>query len=138
MDKVSKNNVSMSGKQKQIGVGQLVLFSKYFIDENISYKDGVFVIAKSGVYNVNFSVYLESLKMPSANLDVSAGSDSFVVSVKGIDDISTAHSMVIPCNFTKKFKKGDKLRIKNVSTGAILLMPNYNNSIGSIISINGV
>ena len=39
------------------------------------------------------------------------------------------------CNFTKKYKKGDKLKIKNVSVGPIVLMPNYNRGIGSIISI---
>jgi hypothetical protein len=57
-DKNTKNVVSMSGtKQKQIKVGKLVLFDKYFIDDNISYKNGIFTFIKSGVYNVNFSLY---------------------------------------------------------------------------------
>ena len=39
-DQNAQNVLSMSGnKQKQIKVGELVLFDKYFIDENISYKD---------------------------------------------------------------------------------------------------
>jgi hypothetical protein len=125
-------------KQKQIKVGDLVLFDKYFIDNNISYKNGVFTFEKSGLYNVNFSIYLESMKMPSADISVSSTTEKFVVSIKGIDDISTAHSMVIPCSFSRKFKKGDYLKMKNVSTGTISLMPNYNKGIGSIISINKV
>jgi hypothetical protein len=136
-EKNTFNAVSMSGsKQKQIKVGQLVLFDKYFIDKNISYKNGVFTFKKSGLYNVNFSLYLESMKMPSANISVGSDSENFIVSIKGIDDISTAHSMVIPCSFSKKFKKGDNLKMKNVSNGAILLMPNFNDGIGSIISVN--
>lgn len=136
---MEKNLISMSSSQKQIPVGKLVLFDKYFIDLNVSYSSGKFTFKESGVYNVNFSVYLESLKMPSADLSVEYGSsEKFVVSVKGIDDISTAHSMVIPCNFTKKFSRGSTIKIKNVSTGAILLMPNFNKGIGSIISITKI
>lgn len=138
-EKNTKNVVSMSGtKQKQIKVGELVLFDKYFIDDNISYKNGVFTFKKSGVYNVNFSLYLENMKMPSANISVNSESEKFVVSIKGIDDISTAHSMVIPCSFSRNFKKGESLKMKNVSKSAIILMPNFNNGIGSIISINKI
>ena len=138
-DKNTKNVVSMSGtKQKQIKVGELVLFDKYFIDDNISYKNGVFTFKKSGVYNVNFSLYLESMKIPSANISVNSDSEKFVVSIKGIDDISTAHSMVIPCSFSRNYKKGESLKMKNVSNSAILLMPNFNDGIGSIISINKI
>lgn len=138
-EKNTKNVVSMSGtKQKQIKVGELVLFDKYFIDENISYKNGVFTFKKSGVYNVNFSLYLENMKMPSANISVNSDSEKFVVSIKGIDEISTAHSMVIPCSFSRNFKKGENLKMKNVSKSAILLMPNFNDGIGSIISINKI
>jgi len=136
-EKNTQNVVSMSGtKQQQIKVGDLVLFDKYFIDDNISYKNGVFTFEKSGTYNINFSIYLESMKMPSANISVSSNTENFVVSIKGIDDISTAHSMVIPCSFSRKFKRGDNLKMRNVSKGAILLMPNFNEGIGSIISIN--
>ena len=138
-EKNTKNVVSMSGtKQKQINVGELVLFDKYFIDDNISYKNGVFTFKKSGIYNVNFSIYLENMKIPSADISVDSNSEKFIVSIKGIDDISTAHSMVIPCSFSKKFKKGENLKMKNVSNGAILLMPNFNKGIGSIISINKI
>lgn len=137
--KNTKNVVSMSGtKQKQVNIGELVLFDKYFIDDNISYKNGVFIFKKSGIYNVNFSLYLESMKMPSANISVNSDNEKFVVSIKGIDDISTAHSMVIPCAFSRNYKKGESLKIKNVSNSAILLMPNFNNGIGSIISINKI
>jgi hypothetical protein len=136
----NKNSViSMSGsKQKQIQVGELVLFDKYFIDDNISYKNGVFTFRKNGIYNVNFSLYLENMKMSSANISVNSSNDDFIVSVKGIDDISTAHSMVIPCSFTTNYKKGETLKMKNVSKSPILLMPNYNKGIGSIISINKI
>jgi hypothetical protein len=138
-DKNTQNVVSMSGtKQKQIKVGKLVLFDKYFIDDNISYKNGIFTFKKSGVYNINFSLYLESMKMPSANISVNSDNEKFVVSIKGIDDISTAHSMVIPCSFSRNYKKGESLKMKNVSTSSILLMPNYNDGIGSIISINKI
>jgi hypothetical protein len=138
-EKKTQNVVSMSGTmQKQIKVGELVLFDKYFIDDNVSYKNGVFTFEKSGIYNVNFSIYLESMKMPSANINVSSNTDNFVVSIKGIDDISTAHSMVIPCSFSKKFKRGDYLKMKNISKGTILLMPNFNDGIGSIISVNKI
>ena len=138
-DKNTKNVVSMSGtKQKQIKVGKLVLFDKYFIDDNISYKNGIFTFKKSGVYNVNFSLYLESMKMPSANISVNSDNEKFVVSIKGIDDITTAHSMVIPCSFSRNYKKGESLKMKNVSMSSILLMPNYNDGIGSIISINKI
>lgn len=133
----STNAISMFGiKQKQVKVGKLLLFDKYFIDNHIDYNNGIFLFKKSGVYNVNFSVYLENMKMPSANLNVISESENFIVSIKGIDDISTAHSMVIPCSFSKKFKKGNTLKIKNVSSNSLLLMPNFNNGIGSIISIN--
>jgi hypothetical protein len=138
-DKNTKNVVSMSGtKQKQIKVGKLVLFDKYFIDDNISYKKGIFTFKKSGVYNINFSLYLESMKMPSANISVNSDNEKFVVSIKGIDDITTAHSMVIPCSFSRNYKKGESLKMKNVSMSSILLMPNYNDGIGSIISINKI
>jgi hypothetical protein len=134
MDVISMYNA----KQKQVDVDDLVLFNKYFIDKNISYKKGVFTFNECGVYSINFSLYIEKLEMPSADILVDCGDDSFTVSAKGIDDISTAHSMVIPCSFTKKFHECATLKLKNVSTGDILLMPNYNDSIGSIISIYNV
>jgi hypothetical protein len=138
-DQNAQHVLSMSGnKQKQIKVGELVLFDKYFIDENISYKNGIFTFKKSGIYNVNFSIYLENMKMPSADINVNSDSEKFIVSIKGIDDISTAHSMVIPCSFSRNFIKGENLKLKNVSSGIIYLMPNFNKGIGSIISINKI
>ena len=75
------------------------------------------------------------MSMPTADICVYTNNKKFVVSIKGIDDISTAHSMVIPCSFSTTFNKKDTFKIKNISTSPIILMPNFNNAIGSIISI---
>ena len=73
------------------------------------------------------------MKMPSADINVNSDSEKFIVSIKGIDDISTAHSMVILCSFLRNFKKGENLQLKNVSSGIIYLMPNFNNGIGMLL-----
>jgi len=136
-DNTNGQNQTTDSQQTQVNVGQLVLFNKYFIDENITYKNGKFTFNKHGLYSINFSIYIESMQMPSADVNVEYGdNEQFIVSAKGINDITTAHSMVIPCSFTNKFYKDDYLQLRNISSGDIILMSNFNESIGSIISIN--
>ena len=135
--------ISSINYQKSVLENELIKFDKQFIQDNISYSNGIFTFETSAVYEINFSVYLQNMNYSITSLSVEYTinnvKDRFIVSCKGIDDVgtSTAHSMVLPCSFSNKFFTGDTISIKNISPGTINLMSNYSEtSIGSIITIS--
>lgn len=138
---LDNSSICLAGYQRIVLERELIKFDRQFIDENITYNNGIFTFNSEAIYNINFTIYLELLKLPIASLNVeytiNNNPGDFIVSVKGIENISTAHSMVIPCNFSTKFYVGDTFNVRNISKGTISLLPSFSKtSIGSIISIN--
>ena len=128
-----------------VGQNEKLLFNNSFLDsKTISYTNGVFTFLEYGNYFVNFNIYIENTSLPAVIFEViyttSGKINSFNVVQKGISDekeITTAHSLVIPCSFISNFNIGDKLEIVNRSKGTIELISNYmKNSTNAIISIN--
>jgi hypothetical protein len=130
--------------QKKIINNENVIFNKQFVDGNISVsKSGVFKFKNEGLYNINFTIYLQNLNLPAAiftiHYTVNGKKSKFIIEQKGIDKngTGTAHGLSIPCAFSNKFFPNDVLRVTNTSSGDLTLVSNYDKeAVGGIISIN--
>lgn len=137
---ISKSNDRYSSVRKN----ELVRFSNNFTESQlINYSNCTFTFLENGTYFINFNIYVENTNLPSVNLNVeytvNGVKKEFLVAQKGIDDIGTgtAHSLVIPCSFINNFNINDTFRIRNVSSGEIVLISNYvPDAINAIISIS--
>jgi hypothetical protein len=136
---ISKTNTLM----KTVKNGEIIRFDKSFINNsNISYKDGVFTFLQKGSYFNSFNIYIENTNLASIQLSVeyleNGKKKELLIAQKGIDEIGTgtAHSLVIPCSFIKRFNINDTLKIRNVSDGSIDFISNYvEDASNGIISI---
>ena len=105
----------------------------------------MFTFASKGTYFVNFNLYIEKTTLPSINIQVkytqNGTAQQFMIAQKGIDSIgtSTAHSLVIPCTFSKMFNINDTIQILNASSGPITFVSNFvPNALNGIISISKI